>query len=193
MKRSKNVKLTLMVAGSALALSSCGEEPRHEAESYASVAACKAADKFPDSQCEEDFSKALATHEKSAPRYNQRALCEQEFGIGNCESRRSGSSLGFWSPFMIGYMTANILDSRRSYYHSTPYYRTARGRHLTWDGSPISTTRGADGKIHRTISTKVVKATPKAARVMTRTSVVSRGGFGSRTSARSSRSRSRGG
>ena len=193
MKRSKNVKLTLMVAGSALALSSCGEEPRHEAESYASVEACKAADTFPDSQCDEDFAKAAATHETSAPRYNQRQLCEQEFGIGNCESRSSRNGSGFWSPFLAGYMVANILDNRRSYYYSTPYYRTARGRHLTWDGAPIATTRGADGRIRRTISTNTVKARPKVAKVMTRTSVVSRGGFGSRTSARSSRSRSRGG
>jgi len=193
MKRSKNAKLTLMIAGSALALSSCGEEPRHEAESYTSLDACKNADTFPDAQCDTDFQKAMATHEKSAPRYESQNLCEKEFSLSNCERRTNHNGAVFWSPFMTGFLVSHILDSRRNYYYSSPYYRTNRGRYTTWDGVPLGTTKSADGRTRRTVSTQTVKAKPKAAKVMTRTSVVSRGGFGSRTSSRSSGRRSWGG
>jgi uncharacterized protein YgiB involved in biofilm formation len=193
MKRSKNAKLTLMVAGSALALASCGEEPRHEAESYPSLDACKNADVISDSQCDTDFQKAMETHEKSAPRYESQSLCEQEFSMNNCERRTNQNGASFWSPFMTGFLVSHILDSRRNYYYSSPYYRTRSGGFSTWDGAPLGTTRSADGQTRRTISTKTVTAKPKAAKVMTRTSVISRGGFGSRTSSRSSSGRSWGG
>lgn len=193
MKRSKKVKLTLMATSSVLVLSACEEEKRHDAESYSSVEACKAADVFSDEKCEIEFQKALATHRESAPRYASQSLCEQEFSSGNCQQNGRTGGSSFWTPFMAGYLVSNIIDSNRRYYYSTPYYRTSRNVYYTWDGAPLSN-RYENGKLRHSVSDKTVKAKPKPAKVMTRTSVVSRGGFGARSSSRASRgSFSRGG
>lgn len=188
MKRSKNAKLTLMVAGSALALSACGQNSRqHEAETYRSLDACKEAGLFSDAQCEASYNEALKVHEESAPRYNSERLCENDFVIGNCVQRTSNSGGVFWSPFMAGFLVSQILDrDNRSQYYSTSYYRGPRGRYYTWDGIEMRSSRGTDGRARWTVSNDTVKAKPKPAKVMTRTSVISRGGFGSRTSSRSS-------
>lgn len=193
MKRSKNAKLTLMVAGSALALSACEEKPQHQVETYETLDACLDADLFSDSQCRTDHEKALAVHAQSAPRFESQSLCGQEFTRVNCESHTSASGSTFWSPLMAGFLVSRILDRDRHYYYSSPYYRNGRGHYYTWDGYRMGEARGQDGRYRKTIGQKTVEAKPKKARVMTRTSVISRGGFGRRSSSRSSGGRSRGG
>lgn len=183
MKRSKQVKLTLM-ATTALALSACGEKQEF-VENYDTLEACKVAGKFSDATCEKAYAEAKAVHEKSAPRYNNGSLCQQEF-MASCERRQVGSS-SFWSPFMTGYLVSEIVRDRRSSYYYTPYYQRYgynRGWY-TWSGDMIEMRRDANGSYRPSISRKAITAKPKPARVMTRTSVVSRGGFGSRS--RSSR------
>jgi uncharacterized protein YgiB involved in biofilm formation len=192
MKRSKKLTLTLMAAGSSIALGACGEK-RQESEKYASLEECKAANVFSDEQCQTSYNSALTMHEKSSPRYNSRALCEQEFNINRCEQRTNSNGSSFWSPFLAGYLVSNIVDGSRSHYYSSPYYNTRYGRSYTWNGDLIDTRRTSDGRIRHSVDKKAVTAKPKPARVMTRTSVISRGGFGSRSSSRSSSGRSRGG
>lgn len=195
MKRSKTIKLTLM-ASTALALSACGEEERETAEAFRTLDDCVASNLFTEEQCQTSLDEAKSVHEQSAPRYNSESLCVQEFGPSNCYRHGGGSAHGssgsFWLPFMTGYMVSNLVDSAFGRHYSTPYYYHSSGSLRTWDGRSIQTRRDANGRIKPTISRKTVYAKPKPAKVMTRTSVISRGGFGSRS--KSSRGRySRGG
>lgn len=178
-KRSRNIALTLM-AGSAVA--ACGEPDKPtEASLYKSVDDCLAADVYEDDVCRTQYADALTAHTESAPRYDARALCEEQYGVGQCEPRRSGSS-SFWSPFFAGYLVSNLLDNRGGYgYYSSPYYRDRYGRNVTWNGGLINTTRGADGRIRHAVSQKKVTEAKKPARILKRTRSVSRRGFGGRS------------
>lgn len=153
-------------------------EQREIVETYANLDDCKNAVRFSDQQCEKSYQEALKIHEKSAPRYNNSSLCRQEFSA-KCEKRQDGYST-FWSPFMAGFLVSEILKDNRSTYYHSPYYRRygeSRGLY-TWTGDSIYYKR-SNARITHVLSRKAMDATPKTARVMTRTSVVSRGGFGS--------------
>ncbi len=194
-KSSRSLHLTLM-ASSCLALGACVDETadRTPVAPYQSLEACQQADLYTDEECEAEFKKAKELHEKSAPRYESASLCSSEFGA-SCEYRQRADGTGFWSPFFTGYMVARILDggdSRRHYY-STPYYTDIRGNQRTWDGNDVRMSRSSEGNLRPTISKETVAAKPQPAKVMTRTSVISKGGFGSRSTSRSSMSSSRGG
>lgn len=193
MKRSKQARLTLMAASSALALSACSSKPQEtQTHTYADVEACKSAGVFSDERCTQEFTKAVSAHETSAPRYESESLCEKEFSLNNCY-KRTESGYSFWSPFMTGFLVSQIINNTQSNYYASPYYHSARGRYLTWDGSIINTRRGEDGQLRSTVNTESIKAKPKPAKIMTRTSVISRGGFGSRTKSRSTSRSSWGG
>lgn len=180
MKRSKKVKLTLM-AGTALALSGCGDD-RQFVENYKTLDACKTADVFTDAQCETAYKEAHAVHVKSSPRYYTSYLCQREFKA-TCEERKDNVGGSFWSPFMAGFLVSEVIKDQRSRYYHTPYYQsygTNRGWY-TWSGDMIEMARDSNGRYRPSISRKAITAKPKAAKVMSRTSAVSRGGFGSRS------------
>jgi len=178
MKRSQALKLTLM-AGSAMALGACSDK-RQEAQTYNSLDACETAGLYSATECQTAYNKAVATHQKSAPRYNSEQLCQQDFKA-RCEERSDGGR-SFWSPFMTGFLVSQLLDQGRGGYYYGPYYNRfgSRPGFYTVDGSRINIQRSKSGKYRSSIRTRSVKARPKRARVMTRTSVVSRGGFGRR-------------
>lgn len=196
MKRSRNAKLTIMAAGSALALTACSSsEPRYQAETYRDLDSCLSANIFSDEQCQSTYENALTLHNQSAPRYRDLSLCEQEFGPTKCEQRSNMNGAVFWSPFMTGFLVSQVLDHPRrgNYYYSSPFYNPRRGGYYMWDGEPLVYSRGNDGRMRTSVSRSTIDAPPKPARVMTRTSVVSRGGFGTRPKARASSRSSRGG
>ncbi len=191
MKRAKKLTLTVMAASSATVLAACGDDEQEKVESYSSLEACKAADAFTDEQCEIEFAKAQKTHEESAPRYTNQALCESEFGIDKCQPRTNSNGGSFWSPFFTGYIISSLINNNSGGYYSSPYYNTRYGRRATWNGDPINTYRDSNGRVQHRVSDSAVRAKPKPAKVMNRTAVVSRGGFGARPKARSNRSNGR--
>lgn len=186
MKRSRKVALTLM-AGTGLSLSACDTNSSSSSRAveashvYRSVEACAASEVYTLDQCEVSYQEALAEHEQGAPRYNTRNLCEQEFGGGSCVSRSTGSG-SFWLPFFAGWAMSGIVDrsteERDRRYYSTPIYRTRFGNDwITSSGTIVG--RNVDGtyRVRRTELTDP----PRTQRVQTRTTVVSRGGFASRS------------
>lgn len=131
MRRSRAVT-TLLLAGSALALSACdGEPPQQDVKIYSSLEACTA--EMPADTCEAAFKEAEKEHAVTAPRFASLDQCEGEAGPGACQTVRQqnadGSFTDMFMPFMVGYMVANALDNigGSRHYYSRPLYADRRG------------------------------------------------------------------
>ena len=192
-KRSNSLKLTTMLAGAtALTLAGCddpgpapqaGWDPNRgeqvEAFSYKTLEECKEAKEVSAQQCETSFAAAKADDEKNAPRYDQRATCEEVYGAGNCVPKTSQGGGSFFTPLLTGFVIGRMLDGGG-------YYSTYGGR------------LGRDYGTGKTVISRDSIDPPDAIRnappkVQTRTSVVSRGGFGGGRSYATSGSSYRGG
>jgi len=189
-KRSSSLKLTTMLAGAtALTLSGCDDpggaqaswDPNRgeqvEAFSYKSLEECKAANEVSDQQCETSYAAAQKDDEKNAPRFEARASCEDVYGAGNCVPRSEAGHGSFFTPLLAGFVIGRMLDGG-GYYRGTGLYRGDDGYYSTWGGR-----LGRDYGTGRTVITREGIDPPDAIRnappkVQTRTSVVSRGGFG---------------
>lgn len=196
MKRSTVLTLTLMAAaGGAFAIYNTTREREAQANYYPSVDACKAEGKVSAEDCQRAFDEAKAQNDATAPRFSDQADCEAQFGAQACYRREDGGS-SFFVPFLTGFLVSNLVNqaigntgywgSRGGYYYSRPVYRnSSSGRIFTGSGATIDP-RG--GSTVRAPSRDVYQAPPPS-----RTSVISRGGFGSRSSSYSTGSRSWGG
>lgn len=189
-KRSASLKLTTMLAGAAaLPLAACGDQPavqwdqnsvaqgeQVEALRYNTLDACKAANEVPDSECESSWAAAQKDDAEHSPRYAERSTCEDVYGPGNCVPRGSGGG-SFFTPLLTGFVIGRMLDGG-GYYRGTGLYRGNDGYYSTWGGR-----LDRDYGTGRTVITRegidppdVVRNAPP--KIQTRTSVVSRGGFG---------------
>ncbi|MGL6161068.1 DUF1190 domain-containing protein [Microbulbifer sp.] len=188
MKRSRHIDLNRMrkaagrgffmrplALGVAAALAGCAQ--KEEVKVVSSIEDCVSNTSLDEQQCEAAYQKALAEAERTGPKYPGRAQCETEFD--SCQ--RTGS--GVWMPLMTGFMIGSMLNNRD--YHSgyyNPVYRYSRphssyyNRIMTADGTVI----GRYGKGSYSVDRSAMKPKP----TVTRT--VSRGGFGSVASAKSS-------
>lgn len=180
-KRSRVVPMTLMGAA-ALSMAAC-EDDRVETRAFASVEECAsgagAEDAWFDGEaCVASFEEARAEHERTAPRYVDAALCEEEHG-GACYERTGSGGSSIFLPLMAGYLMGNMLGrTGASSARAQPVYRTAAGRFATPGGTSMSSLRGVSAA-----SPAAFRAAPAAAAPMTRATVRSTGGFGaSRTS-----------
>ncbi len=176
MKRSKSVKLSLMATAS-VALTACGE-PEVEGNMYRSVADCVSQGAHSEQICKQSFDEAWKLHQTTAPRYASEQLCQDEFGFQQCQ-RTSGN---YWSPFLTGFFVSTALSNASSgsgayVGGSRPIYRYRDGRLLTSSGAEMQS-----GGRSVALPKSAVEARPKPAKVMTRTAVISRGGFGARSS-----------
>jgi uncharacterized protein YgiB involved in biofilm formation len=202
-KRSRTVVLTTLTAfGAAATLTACEgdiDESRLSEQQYGkavtafpyqSLDECKLDDKVPDSECETAQRTALEQNQTGAPRFESLDLCEEEFGAGNCNRGNGGGS--FFTPLLTGFVIGQMLDGGSRYRYS-PMYRSARqGVYYTGGG-------GGGGWLYRSgggyrVGREALAPPVAAPRVQTRSSVVSRGGFGGRAATSSaSSSSSRGG
>lgn len=177
MKRSKSLVLTSLMAGAGVSLTACdisdGGGKQVDALSYASVAECKAAGAIPAKDCDTAYAQALADNEKVAPRLEDRATCEEQFGVGQCEPRNNGS---FFTPLLTGFIVGQALGNLGGGYRGAPMYRDRDGAYYG----------GAGGRVSRDYVTGRTRVGANAfdpaarapARVQSRSSVISRGGFG---------------
>ncbi len=186
MKRQKFTRKALLGAGamaSVFALSGC--EDKVDATVFATSDDCKA---NPPRhavdwalQCDKAFADAEDEHQKLAPRYESKELCEDQHGAGQCEMPETATENGsgsFFSPFMMGYMMSSMW--------SRPLYASQSGTSaLTSNGKSIG--NFASGKTFQAGATSFRQPTKSAApKVMTKSSIARSGGFGA------SRSGSRG-
>lgn len=194
MKRSRNINLDLMrkesvkrfhlrplvIGVAAAVLSGCSSD--EQVKVVKSPEDCASSTELSLEQCEAAYMKALDEAERTGPKYSSRAMCEAEFGAGQCTTPRSGGST--FIPLMAGFMVGQALSSRNEPYRGSynPVYRYSRpysslnNRIMTADGTVI----GDYGKRSYTVNKSSLKSKPSVTRT------VSRGGFGAVASAKSS-------
>lgn len=133
-------------------------------------------------QCEVAYRHALAEAERSAPKFIDLRDCETNFGFNNCIQ----DSNGWFMPALVGFVIAEAVDEvgdaiERQYY--SPAYRNRNRDLVLSDGSSIS--YGGHGKYHIPKDANKPKASVKKPHPKG-TKTLSRGGFGSTASAKSS-------
>lgn len=181
MKRSKSLKLTLMAVAIPVALAACDEAPVTGAMAT-SVQQCVAEKLATPEQCQNAYDNALKETQRVAPRFQDGAACNQQFG--NCTTVTENGQTSWIPPmtgFLLGYAVGNMgangrtADSARFVARSTPLYRDYNTAEYY---TPKSRSVGANtGLVRGTRGTEVAPA---------RAVTVSRSGFGSSASARSS-------
>lgn len=195
-KRSRTLKLTTMLAGAAsLSAGGCDNAPpaaqwdasagraeQVEALQYASLDACKAADDVPDAECEAGYQAALKD-DANAPRFADAKSCEDIHGQGQCVPRGYGGG-SFFTPLLAGFVIGRMLDGvGNPYYRGTGLYRRdgyygGGGYGTGWGGGLDRDYRTGRTVINRDAIEPPTRVRQAPTRVQSRTSVVSRGGFG---------------
>lgn len=194
MKRTQFINLDLMrkikpkfilrpiaLGVTAALLSACGNN-KQEVKIVSSVDECVSTTSLNLEECEVAYKNALTEAEKTGPKYKSVNACESEFGSGQCVQSQNQS---IFMPLMAGFMINELLFNRdrRSYggYYNPVYrynrpYSSYHNTMMMADGTSI----GKYGKSSYNVSKSATKQKP----IVSRT--VSRGGFGSVASAKSS-------
>lgn len=174
MKRSRTLVLTTLMAGAGVSLTACegGDSAGKpvDAVSYTSVAECRAAGALPADQCEAAFKQAQTDNEKVAPRFEDRQTCEEQYGAAQCAPRNNGS---FFTPLLTGFIVGQALGGG---FRGAPMYRDRNGDYFGGAGGRI--TRDYVSGRTQVGSNAFNPAAQTPARVQSRSSVISRGGFG---------------
>jgi uncharacterized protein YgiB involved in biofilm formation len=194
MKRTRKLCLTTLMAAGGVSLTACGdnaadnvriEPPRTtDAYTYQSVQECKDKNEVPDSACETAEKNAKADDAKTAT-WKEQASCEEVYGQGQCVPRQGANGGGsIWGPLIAGFVVGRMMDGGwggRGLYRdgfNGGYYSAGGGRVSTdySTGRPRVDARSFDAP-------DVVRGPEK---MQTRSSVISRGGFGGRMASSSS-------
>lgn len=137
--RGDIAKRALLVSALALCVVACDDSDTSqqppEVKVYASVDACKA--EQPEDECQKAFDGARDEHDRTAPRFQAQATCEDLYGPGNCVPRHSeygGNDV--FIPYMMGYMMGHSSGSTVVYHY--PVY-VDRGGTAYSRGSSIGT------------------------------------------------------
>lgn len=175
MKRSSNLRLTLMAVAVPAGLAACGSgEPTGVV--LDSIEDCRA-QQVDVAQCEAAYNNARAEHARVAPRFDDRVQCSEDFG--QCEAVQENGHTSFIPPmggFLLGYALGGGFSNNgyRGVAGGMPLYRDYRGRYINPNGDMVSRGPG-------TVTGKRGAIAPPA-----RAITVSRSGFGSSSAARSS-------
>ncbi len=182
-KRKKYFFSPLAISVAAISVSGCSSP--EQIKVVTSVEDCMSTTSLSLQECEAAYQRAIAEAERTGPKYSSQRSCEAEFGYEGCHR----TSSGFFSPLIAGFIIREIIDevgdaaTARMRYGRNPVYKYNRpySKHhdqiMTTDGTII----GKAGKSNY----KVPKST-LSKRKPTVTKTVSRGGFGSVASAKSS-------
>lgn len=208
-KRSSHLRLTLMVAAApaVLLLSGC-EEPANTGLVLQTESQCDFQTDVPKEQCHAGYQKAVAEHQRVAPQFADRNQCNDQFGA--CTEVRSEQGQVNWIPpmtgFLLGYAASNLIDGASRGRTDCQRYPDARGCNRSGSGGGVYRTVGGSSPLYRDYRTGEYRrpngdaTTDRAGRVYgdvgkatvpARAVSVSRSGFGSSSSARSSFSSSR--
>ena len=192
-RRLRSAAAGLSAAGAAAMLSGCDAEPDQfgpptEVAAFETVSQCVASGAFSQVQCEEAQATALSGNEQAAPRFEDRTTCEESHGDGACQQRFAGGQ-SFFSPFLTGFLIGQVLNGGSSRYGYQPLYRGRGGGYYLPSGAYLGNGNG----YRYSVGSRAVAAPITTQRIQTRSSVVSRGGFGGRASSRGGWGGSRGG
>ena len=183
LKRSRTLQVTSLMATVSFSMAACGspqvalpDAPAIPTPAYTSLDECKAANDVSDTECDAAQAAARTQAAETAPRYATREECEGQWGPSQCEPRNSGGG-SFFGPLATGFIIGQLLNGG-GYRGGGPLYRDRQGQFSNgYGGGYLS----RDYRTGRTI-TNANDHTPAArqapSRVQSRTTVVSRGGFG---------------
>ncbi|MGO4916128.1 DUF1190 domain-containing protein [Pseudogemmobacter sp. W21_MBD1_M6] len=192
-KRSQRVALCI-VGAAAFALAGCREE-EVDAQAFPDLQSCKSAaatgaTNFSAIDCEAAYQEVQKIHVESAPRYDSLQVCEQEHGVGSCGDEQQasggggGGGGGIFMPLLTGYLIGNMLSRGVGSTVGQPLYRKAGGQFTNATGTSSYSSNAGKAKLGATQFAKPPATIGKAP--MTKTSVASRGGFGSTSASRGS-------
>lgn len=190
MKRSRSMVLTTIMASSSLSLAACDNSPPAnsgwlsppapqaaaeqtvDGRTYPDLQACRDADLVPNSECDAAFAQAQA----QAPKFNDRQSCEERYGVDQCVPRSQSGGGSVFMPLLTGFVVGQALSNlgNRGYYGvQSPYYYD---RPYGGGGYYGGYGRGYRGRDYVTGRSYDTYGAPS--RVQSRSSVISRGGFG---------------
>ena len=190
MKRTRTIALTTLMAAGGFSLSACGDDPNVtidqgkavDAFAYQSLQECKDKNDVPDAACDTAMKKA-DDEQKAEARYSDSKTCEDTYGPGQCVPRNQAGGGSFWGPLVTGFVVGRMLDGG---WGGGGMYRDWRGGgNYTRGGGPVYTDY-ASGRTRvgsRSFDAPDTFRAPE--KMTTRSSVISRGGFGGRMSNRS--------
>lgn len=197
MKRSQNVVLPQMrknwrnfslapvsVAVASAMLAGCSDD-KTQTSIYGTIDDC--IDDHPNYayQCKSAYQEALVEAEKTSPKYKTLDNCAHEFGYSGCVETPNNS---WFMPAMTGFMFARLLNNNNQNYYSQPMFSSTNPSshyYNTWissDGYNYGS-KYSKGKVY--VTKDEMKPKPAVKRT------ISRGGFGSTVSAKSSWSSSK--
>jgi uncharacterized protein YgiB involved in biofilm formation len=182
MKRSKTLQITSLMATASFSLAACGAPqvavPDPEpALAYTSLDECKAANDISDAECDAADANARAQAAETAPRYATQSECEGQWGPDQCRPNNQGGG-SFFTPLLTGFVIGQLLNGG-GYRGGGALYRDRDGNYQNgYGGGYLSRDYRTGRQIAngRDYGTDVARQAPS--RVQSRTTVVSRGGFG---------------
>lgn len=174
MKRSRTTSLLLMGAAPLL-FSACQREPEVRQGLYTSVDAC-ARETGDKASCQEAFASAQKQAGEQAPRYASQEQCKTDWGEDRCAEQRDSQGHSFIGPLMAGFFMSQMLGNRAGF-NSAPAFQD---RNRGWL-RPTPGARPDTSNAFRAGNTAMTPITSAPNRAVT----VSRGGFGARSSGRS--------
>lgn len=190
--RKRSAAAGLTAAGALAMLSGCDGTPDDQARfgpptevsAFKTVDECVASGAFAKVTCEQAAQQAAGEDNKAAPRFDSRNLCEDQFGAGQCLARNDGGQ-SFFVPLLTGFMIGRLPDGS-GYRYNGLYQNRRDGGWYTPSGAWLYGGGYGGRSYNYQVGSKAVTAPITTQRIQTRSSVVSRGGFGGRVSARSS-------
>lgn len=194
-KRSSAVALTSLMAGSAFTLVACddpgsatqwGDPPaavsskKVDASSFASLDECKSSGDFTADQCQTAYDEAQKASAENAPKFSDRESCEERYGVDQCVPRSQANGGGsFFTPLLTGFIIGQALENMsNNRYRGAPMYRDRDGNYYSGSGYPVSRDYLSGRSRVRRDSFDAPSRYETPARVQSRSSVISRGGFG---------------
>ena len=194
MKRSRQVITPLMrksirpatktvTAVAAIVLVSGCSDNAQEMNIYANASDCIDDNPGYSTQCKAAYQDALDDAAKTAPKYNSRTECGNEFGYESCVQAPQNN---WFMPAMAGFMFAQAINNR-PYYQQPMFSSTYPGSRYYggWASSDGYSYGKKAGQSKVYVPNEQLKKKPAVTKTM------SRGGFGSKAAAKSSWSSSK--
>lgn len=188
-KRSNRVAIAILGAAT-FALAGCREE-QIDAEAFPDMQSCSDASArggmFSIQDCQDAFAAAETLHVEAAPRYESQLVCEEQHGEGACGTEAAatqGGSGSIFLPLMAGYLMGSMLSNRAGMSASQPLYKTSDGKFTNAARSSSFSTNKGSAKLAATQFARPTSTIGKPP--MSRAAAVSRGGFGSSATSRTS-------
>ena len=191
MKRSRALTLTTLMAGAAVSITACDNSPAVtqwgdqaqtgravEARTFTSLDACKASGDFTAQQCETTLAEAQKASAESAPKFNDQQSCEERYGVDQCVPRANQGGGSVFTPLLTGFIIGQALNNMGGGYRGAPMYRDREGTYYGGGGYPLSRDYVTGRTRVRSESFGLPARAEAPSRVQSRSSVISRGGFG---------------